>query len=243
MRLSALLIPILMLLISCQKENDDVETYVDFSVSDTLLDTNENLLITNNSDSIDVNYSWFFGDGYTSNERVPNHFYSTPGNYSIKLIVSKKEGKSAQMVRNIRIGDRFVYEIILNTLSQSKWYPEFGPWDEDSTGINALPDVFFLIKESNGPVLHKTNTVFNTSSKNTPMSFSIPDIKISSKGNIGIGSTGIFLSDNDGMISEIIASNLVSGVSCNNQSYSRPYHIGEYTISFNSSFIVKYKIK
>jgi PKD repeat protein len=43
---------------------------------------------TNTSSSSAVTYLWSFGDGITSTERSPEHNYSSPGNYTVKLTVS-----------------------------------------------------------------------------------------------------------------------------------------------------------
>lgn len=37
-----------------------------------------------------VSYFWDFGDGNTSTDKYPHHIYSTPGNYTVKFIVSNE---------------------------------------------------------------------------------------------------------------------------------------------------------
>jgi|GEM_PF-1797295 len=40
-------------------------------------------------------YLWSFGDGSTSNEFTPEHYYSAPGEYSVSLTITNQEGLSA----------------------------------------------------------------------------------------------------------------------------------------------------
>jgi|YNPMSStandDraft_1061717.scaffolds.fasta_scaffold00167_21 hypothetical protein len=39
-----------------------------------------------------VTYTWYFGDGNTSNEQNPTHIYSQPGTYKVRLIVRNEIG-------------------------------------------------------------------------------------------------------------------------------------------------------
>jgi len=240
------LLCLVLILASCQeeKEGKDVEKVeADFSLADTLLRVYENIGIVNVSDSNAVAYRWDFGDGFTSIEKIPEHHYISPGQYEIKLTTTNKSGVSATSLHQIRIGERFVYEIVIHTLAPTKWYPTHGNWDEDSTGFNALPDVFFTISENDEIVLFESETIYNINMSHLPLSFMVPDIKINSVGNIGIGSTGIYLNDRDGLVSETMASNLMSGVSCSHDTYDKTNHTGEFTVGFFSEYTVKYKIK
>jgi hypothetical protein len=243
MRISVLLSGIVLLLASCQKETENTVLHTDFTLGDTLLKVYENLSITNLSDSTSVVYNWDFGDGVYSTEKNPVHNYATPGDYIIKLKISDNNGNIDSTHQHVRVGDRFVYEIVINSLAAHKWYPGFGDWDEDSTGVNSLPDVFFSINEYNGSTLYETGTVYNVGSGNLPLVYSIQDLKISPNGPMDIGGTGFYLVDRDGTVSESMASNMISGVSCSNDTYDKTNHTGEFTIEFYSSFTVKYKIR
>lgn len=44
-----------------------------------------------NNTSLDYNYSWTFGDGFSSDSRTPNHVYSHAGKYRVCLSVAKKD--------------------------------------------------------------------------------------------------------------------------------------------------------
>lgn len=43
-----------------------------------------------------ISYLWDFGDGKTSNEKDPKHYYSLPGTYEPELIVSDSQGEKSQ---------------------------------------------------------------------------------------------------------------------------------------------------
>ena len=235
-----LILSLVIVIVSCQKENDIKKVTSDFSIGDSLLKVGENLEIVNLSDSISAQYFWDFGDGSTSGEKTPNHYYSSPGDYLIKLKVSDVYGNSDSTIHFIRVGEHFVYEIIINKLVTQKWYPDFGIWDADSLGINTLPDVFFSIGELNKPPAYETEIIYNLASNKLPVSFTIPYIKINPDGP---SRTGILLNDKDGSTFETLASNQMSGVSFSDYTYDKINHTGEFKVNFYSSYTVKYKIK
>lgn len=53
---------------------------------------NTPLIIVNNQSAYGSSYLWDFGDGYTINSFNASHSYSTPGNYTISLIVTNDCG-------------------------------------------------------------------------------------------------------------------------------------------------------
>jgi PKD repeat protein len=237
------LIGLVLILVSCQKENSIKTIKADFSISDTLLKVYENPGVTNLSDTGAIVYNWDFGDGFISGEKNPVHIYTAPGSYVIKLKITDNEGNSDSSEQHIKVGERFVYEIVISSLAEQKWYPDFGNWDADSTGINSYPDVYFVIKENNEPTLFESKSIYNVNAIQLPLKFSIPDIKINPNASIGIGSTGIYLNDRDGTVSEEIASNLMSGAQVYDDTYDKITHSGEFSVSFYSSYTVKYRIK
>jgi PKD repeat protein len=50
-----------------------------------------NVQFTDTSTGSPTNWSWFFGDGDTSNLQNPNHTYNSVGNFTVSLTVSKNE--------------------------------------------------------------------------------------------------------------------------------------------------------
>jgi hypothetical protein len=236
-----LLISLVLILVSCQKEESEIKSVLaDFTVGDTLLKVGENIAIVNLSDSVSAEYYWDFGDGTLSGEKTPNHFYSSPGEYVVKLRVTDNAGNSDSTLRTVRVGEYFVYELVINSLAAQKWYPDFGNWDADSTGINAMPDVFFSITEPDAPSLYESETIYNVASDRLPLSFKIPDIKIIP---FDLNRAGIYLNDKDGLAFETMASNLMSGVSFPDHTYDKINHTGKFTVNFFSSFTVRYRIK
>lgn len=77
----------LCLFVSCEEE-----PVASFSVSSTLVGTNQNVSFTNTSVDAD-NFEWYFGDGASSTEANPTHSYSKQGNYIVTLIAYSKSGR------------------------------------------------------------------------------------------------------------------------------------------------------
>jgi len=50
-------------------------------------------------------YTWDFGDGTTSNEDEPSHFYDAPGTYTVTLIAYSANGCSDTLIQEITIGE------------------------------------------------------------------------------------------------------------------------------------------
>jgi gliding motility-associated-like protein len=48
-------------------------------------------------------YYWLFGDGTTSNVKVPNHSYGTPGTYKVTLIATNNLGTSDTFINTITV--------------------------------------------------------------------------------------------------------------------------------------------
>ncbi len=45
-----------------------------------------------------VKYFWNFGDGTTSTDQNPTHIYSTPGNYTVKFVISNELGSDSAIL-------------------------------------------------------------------------------------------------------------------------------------------------
>lgn len=71
----------------------------------------------NCSDSVNVNYLWDFGDGVCSKERTPNHVYTNPGKYNIKLTTYVNNIPTDTIIKEIKvlIGERYIdYQYSIN---------------------------------------------------------------------------------------------------------------------------------
>lgn len=49
-----------------------------------------------------LNYTWDFGDNNNSTDEEPNHLYSTPGKYSVKLLVNSSAGCKSEISKNVQ---------------------------------------------------------------------------------------------------------------------------------------------
>jgi PKD repeat protein len=78
----------------CRKINqDNIVPSAYFSVSPTSAETSQNVYFTNQSSDAD-SYSWDFGDGYTSKEGNPVHYYTSEGTYTTTLTAYRNNGNS-----------------------------------------------------------------------------------------------------------------------------------------------------
>jgi PKD repeat protein len=242
MRTLILFIGAVLILVSCKKENSLAKVNSDFSLGDTLLKVNENLVIKNLSDSISVSYKWDFGDGLSSYDKNPTHCYLKPGKYAVKLLVSNNSGISDSTSINIRVGISYVYEIVINSLDQNTGYPDFHVWDQGTTEEEASPDVFIRINEYNGSTLFESETINNIDFKSLPLSIEVPNVKIHFETNEGV-ETEISINDKDDSVSEQIVSNLWSGANRTSNIYDHVSHTGVFNYGFyDNSYTVKYKI-
>ncbi|MBI1341460.1 MAG: PKD domain-containing protein [Terrimonas sp.] len=46
-----------------------------------------------------ISYTWYFGDGGTSNLTNPNHIYNTPGNFNVSLVATSSQGCTDSLVK------------------------------------------------------------------------------------------------------------------------------------------------
>lgn len=243
-----LIIPTIFIL-SCKKDNHEevlpLSINADFTAIDTLYSQEEWIEFENTGDSVAKCY-WDFGDGNTSTQRNPRHFYYHPGIYKVKLKIVDKYENNDSIIKQIRIGEWFAYQIKLIDLEEYKYYNKDEYWDEDSTGIHALPDIFFEIKDTTGQVFYTSETYYNLQPDKLPITFLIPDIRIEPyfigwTANNGEPSIFINLNEDDGDKIENIMTSYDTGIITSE--YDRLNHIGEFTISAGASFKVLYKVK
>lgn len=79
--------------VSIQMANLPLNAY--FSARETIVETGHPVKFTQYSSGGPESFTWDFGDGSTSNERHPNHVYSSPGFYSVSLQVTSGSYSSA----------------------------------------------------------------------------------------------------------------------------------------------------
>ena len=72
----------------------------DFTISETATCDGE-IVFADISTQLPTNWSWDFGDGNTSNQQNPTHYYTTNGTYSVKLVASNAFGTDSTTKSNI----------------------------------------------------------------------------------------------------------------------------------------------
>ena len=77
-----------------------------FSVSESLVQKGVEVSFTNgstDSDGVIETYTWDFGDGNTSSQEDPTHFYSTTGSFTISLTVTDNQEGSTTITEDISV--------------------------------------------------------------------------------------------------------------------------------------------
>lgn len=77
----------------------------DFTISETVTCDGE-IVFGDISTQLPTNWSWDFGDGNTSNQQNPTHYYTINGTYSVKLVASNSFGADSTTKANIVIVTR-----------------------------------------------------------------------------------------------------------------------------------------
>ncbi len=83
-------------------------------------------------------YAWDFGDGNKDSLVIaPEHTYTAPGNYLVKMRAYTEDGQVSEAVKEVKVGERFLTGMFLISISMTD--PDGNPWDDDGSG----PDVLF----------------------------------------------------------------------------------------------------
>jgi PKD domain len=103
----------------CRKiTHDNIIPTASFTVSPTSAETNQNINFTNQSSNADT-YSWDFGDGTTSTDVNPIHYYTAEGTYTTTLTAYRNNGNSDSYQLDID-----VYNTVLEVTVVEKGYPD-----------------------------------------------------------------------------------------------------------------------
>ncbi len=119
-----------------------------FAPSDTMICPNSTITFNNQSDGTNAVYTWYFGDGNTSNAVSPIYTYNQPGIYIVKLVVADRGGCSDSMSVTLRVfqakakfnlSDTFSTcpPLIVDITNQSSNYVSFN-WDFGDGGNSQL---------------------------------------------------------------------------------------------------------
>lgn len=123
-------------------------------------------------------YRWDFGDGNTSTDSLPLHYFRKPGNYNVKLIVGKKNTAFDTAYTTVHVA--------LGTVS----LPLFGQaqYSGDLIGMVELPDGGFivLIRNTNGEYALVTLSEDLAIQKNIPFqsTYRLEDIQLTHDNNL-----------------------------------------------------------
>ena len=101
-----------------------------FLVPQNIIQVGDTLVVQQNSTPVAQKYLWNFGDGNTSDIRIPTLVYDSIGTYTIKLTVTKEDGvtqdSSTQQV-----------SVLPATIApESSKFTTFGEATDDEVGLN-----------------------------------------------------------------------------------------------------------
>lgn len=135
-------LPLLLLLFlfdSCKK-NDPIAC---ISSMNEKYEVDDKVTFLANCSENGFRYYWDFGDGSSSEEKNPEHFYTSSGTYAVELKVYSKNNKSFKSdFKSVTVKDRPVSVLITSVVLSS--FPELN-WLGYSWDIGGLPDIRFQI--------------------------------------------------------------------------------------------------
>jgi len=138
MKCLALLLP-LFLFYSCKK-NGPIACV---SSMDEKYEVDDKVTFLANCSENGFRYYWDFGDGNNSEEKNPEHFYTSSGTYTVELKVYSKNNKSFKSdFKTVTVKDRPVSVVITSIVLSS--FPELN-WNGGLWDIQGLPDIRFQI--------------------------------------------------------------------------------------------------
>lgn len=143
---------IIFLAIGCETP----EPYAAFDPSTYSPKVNSEIYFYNNSHDAD-SYLWDFGDGKTSIEQSPSHFYSDTGNYTISLTAySKNKTKSDKYEIELKIksAEILLYAIEFSSIPSSHF---------DGSLVDTYPNLKFNIYLNNDTVYNYPIVQYNVS--------------------------------------------------------------------------------
>ncbi|MCK5206760.1 MAG: PKD domain-containing protein [Cyclobacteriaceae bacterium] len=120
-------------------------------------------------------YKWDFGDGtFDSLTISPEHTYSDPGSYSVKLTAYTEDGQTSEAIDDVDIGQRYLTGMFLININMKD--TDGNPWDEDGSG----PDVLYQLGPDDATSLDDLVFVFidslNVGQFSTPIGISTDDL-------------------------------------------------------------------
>lgn len=172
----AILLCIGVLAYSCNKQND-IAPIASFGVTNDGCQATCTVTFNNTSLGNGNAYIWDFGDGATSNETSPQHAYSTPDTYSVKLKVQNEVGYDeltktvtiAPPTNNTQFSKCYVGSITITQIPDQR--PDGSAWDNGATSPYNNADVEMqLYDAANNALQSADNFFYDLSSDDLPVS-------------------------------------------------------------------------
>ena len=133
------LLLVILLFDSCKKD----EPVACISSMDEKYEEDDKVTFLANCSENGFRYYWDFGDGNNSEEKNPEHFYTSSGTYTVELKVYSKNNKSFKSdFKIVTVKDRPVSVVITAIVLSS--FPELN-WSGNLWDFQGLPDVRFQI--------------------------------------------------------------------------------------------------
>jgi PKD repeat protein len=137
---------IILMSTGCRKiKQDNIVPTASFSVDLTTPETNQNIHFTNQSSDADT-YLWDFGDGTTSTDVDPVHYYTAEGSYTTTLTAYRNNGNSDNYQLTID-----VYNTVLEVT--------VAEWNVNYYLDNLIPDAAVTLYLTYGDWYDRTNAV------------------------------------------------------------------------------------
>jgi len=130
---------VLFLFCSCEKN----EPIACISSMDEKYEVDDKVAFVANCSENDFGYYWDFGDGNNSEDKNPEHIYTSSGIYTVELKVYSKNNKSFESDYKTIIVKDLPLSVAITSIVLSS-FPELN-WNGDLWDIQGLPDVRFQI--------------------------------------------------------------------------------------------------
>lgn len=162
-----------LLIFSCNEKDPLPISRADFSVSTIAPEVQLPVKFENLSLNASV-YAWDYGDGSKDTLVIaPEHTYSAPGTYLVKLSAYTEDGQKSEAIEEVRVGARYLTGMYIISISMTD--PDGNPWDEDGSG----PDVLFQLGPTDAASLDDLAFVLieslNVGEYQTPIGVTIED--------------------------------------------------------------------
>ncbi len=120
-------------------------------------------------------YAWDFGDGSKDSLVIaPEHIYTQPGSYLVKLTAYTEDGQRSEAIEEVKVGTRYLTGMFIINIPMTD--PNGNPWDNDGTG----PDVLFQLGPTDATTLDELSFVLieslNVGQFQTPIGITTEDL-------------------------------------------------------------------